>query len=72
MSNHTQKTYAERRTTSIRPKALARIYHVLPYLQGQERAVTDFISHATDQRVRSLVKKHKIILPPECAFDVSE
>lgn len=57
------------RTTAIRPISLDRIKAVTPHLPKDEReSVTDFISNAVDDKVRKLVKKHGIQLPPDAVF----
>jgi hypothetical protein len=56
-----------KRTTAIRPVSLRRAQITASHL-GVEN-VTDFISNAVDLRVRALVKKHRIALPSDAAFE---
>lgn len=65
-SNASPREAEGRRTTSIRPVSLRRA-NLVTTIVGSEN-ITDFISNATDDKAKRLVKKHAITLPAELAF----
>lgn len=65
-----KKVGTNRVPTTIRPLSLRRLQCVKQHLVPVPDDI-DFVSTATDEKVRRIMRRKRISLPPDCAFSVT-